>query len=193
MDRQVARALKAMSTVAAIARELDTRAYLWGGWLSDVLVGRVLREHSDIDYLTVDLRPLVDAFDARLAGQGWEARHALDDCLLAARREGIKLHLGHIHMGTCVDWKHNGDRGSIRFPSDWLHEEPLDFYGLQVHVVEPELGYVLKTHPGLMNAGWEPRDKDRADLQVLQATLIEKRVDLDALASQVISVGQAGP
>jgi hypothetical protein len=80
-----------MAAITAIAGELDTRAYVWGGWSFDLLTGRFLREHSDIDYLVVDLRHLADRFGARLSRGGWQVRPALDDCLLSAQRLGQGL------------------------------------------------------------------------------------------------------
>ena len=55
-------------------------------------------------------------------------------------------------------------------------------------VVEPELGYVLKLDPHLMNSGWAARDKDRADIEVLRALLADRHVDLGALPGWVKSV-----
>ena len=89
---------------------------------------------------------------------------------------------------SVVNWKHNGNDGSILFPADWLREEPVGFLDVQVHVVKPEFGYVLKTNPGLMNPKWNLRDKDQADIEVLRTLLLEGRVNLDSLCPQVSSI-----
>jgi hypothetical protein len=60
--------------------------------------------------------------------------------------------------------------------------------GVHVHVVRPELGHVLKTNPSLMNPEWTARDKDRADIEVLEALLRKEGIALGALPSQVAAV-----
>ena len=188
-----------MALIEAIAAELGTSAYIWGGWAPDIYQGRFLREHSDIDCFIVDLYRLFTPFNERLLQESWQVGDPLDGHLLWAKRDGVKLHLGHIEIdapqkggvdsnGCIVNWKHNGNHGSIFFPTDWLRKEAVRFLGLEVHVVEPQLGYVLKMNPRLMNPDWTSRDKDRADLEVLRAMLLEKQVDLDSLLLQVKSV-----
>jgi hypothetical protein len=197
MDEQ--RSLEAMTTIEALSAELGTRAYVWGGWSLDIHQGRVTREHSDIDCFVVDLYRLFAPFRDRLLEQGWETRDPLDGHLLGASRDGIRLALGHVELeagagaggagdGGIVNWKHNGNRGSILFPAAWLRREVVPFLGVELHIAEPELAYVLKTNPHLMNPDWSARDRDRADIALLRAMLAEKRVDLDTLLSQVQSV-----
>lgn len=46
-------------------------------------------------------------------------------------------------------------------------------------------GYVLKTHPTLMNPTWAFRAKDEADLSLLEEILRQKGVDVALLSVQV--------
>ena len=178
-----------MALIEAISAELGTLAYIWGGWMLDIYKGQFLRDHSDVDCFVVDLYQLFARFGERLFQEGWQVRNPLDGHLLWAEKDGVKLHLGHVEFDdSVVNWKHNGDDGSILFPADWLREDAVKFLGIEVHVVKPEFGYVLKMNPQLMNLDWAPRDKDQADTEVLRAMLLEKQVDLDLLLPQVKSV-----
>lgn len=180
--------LDAMALIETVSAELGTVPYLWGGWTVDIYHGRPTRAHGDIDCFVVDLHQHVPAFSERLLEAAWEVRTVLDGYLLAAKKDGVKLQLGHVEIrGSVVYWKHNGNEGTILFPVDWLSADPVPFLGITVHVAEPELGYVLKTNPSLMNPDWQPREKDRADIDLVTNVLLEKQVDLDALVSRVSS------
>jgi hypothetical protein len=178
--------LDAMALIEAISAELGTVPYLWGGWTVDIYHGRPTRAHGDIDCFVVDLHQHVPAFSERLLEAAWEVRTVLDGYLLAAKKEGVKLQLGHVEIsGAAVDWKHNGNAGSILFPVAWLRPDPIAFLGVTVHVAAPELGYVLKTNPSLMNPDWQPREKDRVDTDRLRDVLLGKHIDLDSLSLRV--------
>jgi hypothetical protein len=178
-----------MALIESISVELDTRAFIWGGWMPDVYKGRLLREHSDIDYYVIDLHRFLASLHERLFRDSWEVRKELGGYLLCATRGGVKLHLGHVEISDrVVEWKHNGVDDSIFFPVDWLGQEPIAFLGVHVHVVKPELGYVLKTSPGLMNPEWTWRDKDQTDIEMLRALLLAKGVDVESLRPHVRAV-----
>jgi len=183
------RYLDAMALVEAVSAEIGTTSYIWGGWTLDIHHGQLLRAHGDIDCLVTDLHQHLVPFSERLQEASWEVKTVLDGHLLSARREGVKLQLGHVEIhGDVAHWKHNGNQGTILFPAGWLGADPAPFLGVTVHVAGPELGYVLKTHPQLMHPDWQPRDKDRADIDRLQDTLLKKQVDLHSLSFRVSSM-----
>jgi hypothetical protein len=181
--------LDALALVEAVASEIGTTSYIWGGWTLDIHEGRLLRAHGDIDCFVTDLHQHLGPFSERLQEAGWKVKTVLDGYLLSARKEEVKLQLGHVEIhGDTVHWKHNGNEGTILFPADWLRAEPVPFLGVIVHVAGPELGYVLKTNPSLMNPDWQPRDKDQADIDRLKDLLLEKQIDLDTLNAKVSSI-----
>ena len=180
--------IAAMALIEQVSAKLDTVAYIWGGLTIDIYEGRFLREHSDIDYFIVDLQRLSARFGKALLCENWDVKTVLNGHLLVARKDGIKLHLGNVEIDDVVNWRHNGDSGTITFPASWLREHLVDFCGVQVHIVEPELGYVLKTNPDLMNPEWKPREKDKLDIKPLEKILVQKGANPDLLCLRVNSV-----
>ncbi len=168
------RFLVAMRFVENLASELATTAYIFGGFTADVYTGTYLRDHGDIDYLIPGFHDQCNAIAQSLDNHGWHVNIYLGAHLLSAKKDGIKLHLGHIEIHQEVVWKHNGLDGAILFPIEWLNKKGIPFHGIAVHVTEPELTYVLKTRPDLMNSCWTARDKDKADLQILEALILKK-------------------
>ena len=100
---------------------------------------------------------------------------------------GIKIHLGHIEVGEQVRWIHNpaSETGVLCFPTTWLSSDKYVIHEISVHVVEPELEYVLKRWPELLNPQWVPRQKDTIALEWVESFLEERGVDRRVLRSQV--------
>jgi hypothetical protein len=163
--------LAAVKLVEKFSTDLHSTSWVWGGLTTDISQGCILREHDDLDYLTQHLHELVDPLTGKFQAAGWSARR-LENGDLKLKKDGIKIQLGHIEFSQKVRWTHNGERGSLFFPTDWLPRQPKRFYDLDVHVVAPELQYVLLEQPELLNPDWRPRKKDMAAKAYLK-TLLE--------------------
>lgn len=79
-------------------------------------------------------------------------------------------------------------KGSLLFPLAWLSLDAVEFYGTEIHVVAPELQYVLKTHPELLNPDWQIREKDILDKEHLRDILIQKGTEICSLHKLVTSI-----
>jgi len=179
--------LLTMVLMERFSKVLGSISYIWGGLSIDIYKGRFLRSHSDIDYLVLDLQRLAQDFAELLFSEGWDVKAILNDHLLIAGKDNIKLHLGNIEIDDVVNWRHNGDNGTITFPVGWLREYPIDFYDVQVHVVEPEFSYVIKSLPSLMNPEWVSRGKDQTEIKILEGLLVQRDVESGLLTSLVNS------
>lgn len=179
--------LDAMTSIETVSTICNTTSWVWGGFGVDINYGRILREHDDLDFLTLNLGLLIPEFTGGFTRRGWQVQH-LDNGDLKLRKEGIKAQLGNVEVTAKAKWTHDGDKGYICFPIDWLHLRPVQFCDRELHVVGPELLYVLKENPELLNSKWIRRDKDIADLAYLRELLREKRYDVETLASCVTSV-----
>ena len=113
----------------------------------------------------------------------------------------LNLHTAAVHIAcwnpmddavlTVADvakWTHNGEKGSLLFPCSWLNEEATEFYGREVHVVAPELQYVLKENPELLNPDWMVREKDIFDKEYLRDILLKRKIDICSLHELVSSM-----
>lgn len=166
--------LLAMRLVEAYSKNLSTVSWVWGGFTIDIYENRILREHDDLDYLTLNLHVLILEFTKLFEHNGWRAR-LLENGDLKLKREGIKIQLGHIELFDKAHWTHNGDKGSIWFPSEWL----------SVHVVEPEFQYVLLEYPQLLNFDWKPREKDILARNYLKCRIESRGIHPQSLFEQV--------
>jgi len=181
------RHLDTIALVESVSRSLDTISWIWGGYTPDIYLGRILREHADIDYLTLNLHRLKSKIAATFSERGWQAKD-LENGDLSLKKDNVKVHLGNIEIGDAARWTHIGEQGALLFPASWLSEEAVEFYGTEVHVVAPELQYVLKEYPELLNPAWIIREKDILEKEHLRRILLEKGIDVCSLHELVSSV-----
>jgi hypothetical protein len=151
--------LSEMELVETFSKNLETTSWIWGGFVVDIYENRILREHDDLDYLTLNLHSLISKFSELFTNSGWQV-NVLENGDLKLKGNGIKIHLGHVEVSNKARWTHNGDKGSIWFPFEWLKSTPVIFCGIEVHVVEPEFQFVMLEHPQILNPSWKHRDKD---------------------------------
>ena len=176
--------ISAMKTVEEFSTALNSTSWVWGGLTADVYAGKILREHHDLDYLTLHLHEIFDPLSVQFQNTGWSAR-PLSNGDLKLEKDGVKIHLGHIDIGQDARWTHNGDLGSLYFPQQWLVSAARNFCGLDIHVVAPQLQYVLLAHPELLNPDWEPREQDHTARAFFNSFLETSGIDIDRLRTLI--------
>ncbi len=178
--------LDAMWLVENVSRLLNTVSWIWGGFVTDIYTGQILREHDDLDCLTLNLHSLKRKFTDAFTGHGWQVQNLVNGDL-KLKKDGVKVHLGNVELSGMAKWTHNGEQGSLLFPGLWLSFEVLKFAGMELHVVAPELQYTLKEHPELLNPNWVLREKDIVEKEYLQGILPERGITICSVHELVIS------
>lgn len=179
--------LQAMGLVETYSKSLNTSSWIWGGFTIDIFENRILREHDDLDYLTLNLHSLIPQFITLFENNGWQA-NLLENGDLKLKREGIKMHLGHVELSDKARWTHNGDEGSIWFPKEWLNPKSINFCGHEIHVVAPEFQYVMIERPQILNPNWSHREKDIVAQKYLRSCIEGKGISPQSLFEQVSDV-----
>ena len=179
--------LDAMRLVESVSRSLKTVSWIWGGFTTDIYVGRILREHDDLDYLTLNLHPLKSKFAEAFSSHGWQTENLVNGDL-KLKKDSLKVHLGNVEFGEAAKWTHNGEKGSLLFPVSWLNLDVVEFSGMELHVIASELQYVLKDRPELLNPDWLIREKDVLEKEYLQDILVKKGIDVCSLHELIISI-----
>jgi hypothetical protein len=179
--------LDTFNLVECLTQSVGTTSWVWGGYVTDICMGRILRDHDDVDYLTLNLHALLSEIMEAFSNRGWQTK-VLVNGDLSLKKEGVKVHLGNLEFGELARWTHNGEQGALLFPLSWLSPDVIKFYGMGIHVVAPELQYVLKEHPELLNPDWLLREKDRHDKEYLRDILMQKGTEICSLYQLVIRV-----
>ncbi|MEU4834306.1 hypothetical protein [Streptosporangium sp. NPDC023615] len=149
--------------VSALLRDAGCEVWIGGGWGIDALVGRITREHRDLDLLhRVEQEPLlIGTLEA--AGfverpgvsPGRPARFVMTD------RDGHDLDLHPLLFapdGSAVQ-RIDTDGGTLSYPADCFVTGVID--GVRV----PCLSAGRQVH---FHQGYEPGDQDRHDMALLR-------------------------
>ena len=176
-----------MQLVEKVSTSIHTLSWIWGGYTVDVYENRILRQHEDIDYLTLNLHDLLPQFTQLFENDGWQTTLLVNGDL-KVERDSVKIQLGHVELLDKARWTHNGDKGSIWFPREWLNSKPVNFCGVGIHVAAPEFQYVLIEHPQMLNPVWRNREKDNAAQKYLRRYVEEKGGAPQSLCAQVSDV-----
>ncbi|MFI1385229.1 nucleotidyltransferase domain-containing protein [Embleya sp. NPDC020886] len=162
-DRQIALIVE----VQDLARELGIQVWLRGGWAMDFYLGRITREHADVDWFAwaQDAPALTEAFSAR--GFVRLAQAPVEQQLDYAAG-GVELGFaflaldpeGHVIVA-------GGPWAGARWPERMLETPPGRLGGLSCPIISPEAQVEIK----LMTPTWMPhrprRAKDVEDVERL--------------------------
>ena len=185
-ERNQQKQLDAMRLVEHVSDSLNTLSWIWGGLTTDIYMGRILREHDDLDYLTWNLYLLKLDFIEAFSSYGWQVQILVNGDL-KLKKDCVKVQLGNVELGENAKWTHNSEQGSLFFPASWLKLDSIEFLGMELHVIAPELQYVLKDHPDLLNPNWVLREKDILEKEYLQNILLKRGIDICSLCELIVS------
>ena len=166
----------------------STRTYVWAGLVQDILAGKFLREHRDVDGFTLNLWGVRYEMAALYEQRGYAISFLDDVHILRIDRDGVHAVFNRLEFdGETAMWRHAGDEGTVYFPKQWLSDTPQCFYDTRVFVSGIEFEYSIKTHPHLLNPEWAGRTKDADALKWLNSMLDEQQIDREGILRQIWS------
>ena len=180
--------LEFLRNIAEVSTTCGTRTYIWGGFTIDILEGRFVRKHHDLDGFTLNLLDVLPEMMALYAARGYAAEFREDIDMLTIRQDGLHASLNRLEVdGPIAMWRHIGDEGTVYFPVEWLDAVPRDFYGVSVYSAGIQLDYALKTNVRLINAIWTSREHDHTAIVALERMMAERNLDPEEFLRHVWS------
>ncbi|MHB0859282.1 MAG: nucleotidyltransferase domain-containing protein [Anaerolineae bacterium] len=167
-----------LKDIFEVSAACGTRTYIWGGFAVDILEGKFLREHHDLDGFTHDLLSVRERMTALFGARGYVVAFRDDFDMLSIARDGLHAAFNRLEVnGETAMWRHIGNEGTLYFPVQWLDDAPRPFYDAQVYLAGVAFEYTLKTNIRMLNAEWSPREKDRAALVYLERAMTLNGLD----------------
>ena len=174
--------------IAEVSAACETVTYIWGGMTVDLLEGRFLREHHDLDGFTLDLLDVRGGMAVHYEERGYAVEWRSDIDMLVIRRDGLHAAFNRLEIdGETAMWRHVGREGTVYFPAAWLDAAPREFHGVEVTCAGAQLDYALKTNVRLTHATWEAREKDQAAIAYLEKILAEQCQEPEVFLRQIWS------
>jgi hypothetical protein len=180
--------LSFLEDISAVSDACDTVSYIWGGLPVDVLEGRFLREHHDIDGFTLDLKDKRGDLEESYRCRDYDTRYMDEWDILVIEKSGLQASFNRLEIDRdTAMWRHIGDAGALFFPREWLPEAPLEFCGVKVYISGIQFEYAIKTSPWILGPEWTGREKDRQAAEYLARKLAEAGICADDVLSRVWS------
>ena len=177
MDETTAGQLRVIRKVIALTRAAGIPAWLFGGWGLDARIGRITREHGDVEFWVERINAerskavLVGAGATALATQPPEeaceftwADVPFSTAYFDRRPDGSSVQL----LGRWSDWL---------FPPGSFGDEPGTLDGMPVLVMSVSGMLAMKEQFPHLRNGRPWRQKDIADIEVLRALAAKDGVD----------------
>lgn len=172
-----------LTAIQEVSEDLGTPTYIWGGLVPDIMLGKFVRPHHDIDGFTINLNSNIGAISRKFSRYGFKVSYLSEFGMLQIHSDGIHCGLNCLEIKRQnAYWHHVGDYGTIVFPADWLDSSPRDFYGVKLCTSGARFEYAIKTNVHLLNPEWRPREVDHQAARLMAKTLsIEKEEDASFL------------
>lgn len=180
--------LAILDDIGAVSEACSTRTFVWAGLVPDILQGRFLREHRDVDGFTLNLLEKRDALSEAYRVRGYAITFLDEFGMLRIDRNGMHAAFNRLEIRRRIAmWRHIGDRGTVYFPANWLPTTPNIIHGIKVYTSGLRFEYCIKKEPSLLSPVWKRREKDAEALAWLHEKLIEEGTDPDALFRDIWS------
>ena len=187
-SRENQRYLTFLRDIYEVSQACQTVTYIWGGFTLDIVEGRFLREHHDLDGFTHGLLELLPTLTELYAQRGYATTFREDIHMLVIAKEGLHAAFNRLDIdGDIAMWRHIGEEGTVYFPVGWLDAAPRPFYDTWVYSAGLQLDYTLKSNIRITHATWELRDKDHEALEQLERALAAAELDPEEFLRQVWS------
>jgi len=180
--------LQFLQDIYEVSSALSTRTTIWGGMVVDILCGKFLRDHHDIDGFVLNLLSVRTEMADMFSERGYTTSYQDEYDLLRIDKGDLHAAFNRLEIeGDLAMWRHVGDQGTVYFPAGWLDPTPRRFYGVRAHISGVRFEYAIKTNVHLLNPEWRLRDKDRAAIAILQAELHRRGFDERNVLAQIWS------
>jgi hypothetical protein len=174
MDEKTERQLRVIRQVIAVMQAADISAWLFGGWGLDARIGRITREHGDVEFWVERIHAgrskavLVGSGAMALATQPPEeaGEFTLDDVLFSTayfdrRPDGSFSQ----PLGRFSDWL---------FPPGSFGDEPTMLDGTPILAMSASSMLAMKEQFPRLRNGRPWRQKDIADIEILRRLAAEE-------------------
>jgi hypothetical protein len=167
---------------------LNIKSYVWGGYVQDIIEGKILREHGDIDVfienMDIYIKDIVKLFEKAK----YKYKYHNDIQMLNLEKSNIKTTINPIEfIGKTAIWKHIGEQGFINFPREWLDSEYRNFYNLSIRTSGIKFEYCSRRIIKDMNPNWTDkiREKDIKSIEYFEKKLHEENIDPNELLEKI--------
>jgi hypothetical protein len=180
--------LNMVNDINTVSKEVGKKFYVWGGFVQDILEGKFIREHKDLDMFAEDLELIIDKVIGVFEKLEYECQYNNDISMLRVDKNNKHIGINPLEIKYDVAiWKHIGQKGFVIFPKDWLDQEPRIFYDTKVLTAGYKFEYTFRKIAKYLNPKWNERDKDKEAKEYYKNILDKNKIKEEDLLKKIWS------
>jgi len=181
--------LQIMRDITEVSDKLNTKTYIWGGFVIDLIEGKFVREHSDLDGFILNMDILLDRLISEFEKREYIVKYNEKFCILAIYKDELHAGFNVLHENKGIaEWQHIGKNGSVYFPYEWLDQEPRNFYDIKICTANIKFEYGFRNIALQINPEWSNRRaKDIEAIKYYSEKLCDIDVDTKKIEGEIWS------
>jgi hypothetical protein len=182
--------LELLKIVYLIAGKLNIKAYIWGGFVQEIIENKYSRNHRDLDMFIENLDTKINDITEVLERENIKYEYKEQFKMLVLYRNSVHIGINPVLFEhTIAIWKHIGDKGFVIFLKEWLDNKFRDYNGINVLTAGIKFEYCFRKIAKYVNPDWKNknREKDIKNLEYYKNKLIQKSIDPKELLQYIYS------
>lgn len=181
--------LQIIKDISEISENLGVKTFIWGGFVIDLIEGKFVREHSDLDGFILNMDAVLNKLIVGFEERGYTTKFNENFRILAIYKDDLHAAFNVLSEDRGIaEWQHIGKNGSVYFPYDWLDQEPRKFYGINIYTSNVKFEYGFKNIAPLINPDWSNRrPQDIKAINYYKEKLADMGVSTDQVEEEIWS------
>jgi hypothetical protein len=167
---------------------LGIKSYVWGGFVQDIIEGKILREHGGLDMFMENMDSNIIDLEKYFIKNGYKYKYDNDLQMINIEKDDVRNTLNPIiFKNETAIWKHIGNFGFMCFPKEWLDTEYREFYNVKVLTSGILFEYSVRKIIKYMNPEWtnKIREKDIVANKYYENKILEMNINPKELMEKI--------
>ena len=190
--------VECISKIIDVSNELGVKFYVYGGFVQDIMEGKLLRDHSDINIFMENMDNSIEFILKYLNDNGLEADYTKHWGFISVgkyythlKKDYVRIYISSIEFNQKnAIWKYYGKKGFMCFPKNWLDKKYRMFYNLKILTSGIKFEYCYRILYKYTKDMFYPKDKVEKHILALnyyEQKLREKNINPFEIFSNIWS------
>ena len=150
--------LQILKDISEVSERLDAKIYIWGGFVIDLIEGKFVREHDDLDGFILNMDSILNELISEFEKREYTVKYNEKFRILAIYKGDLHAAFNILYENKGIaEWQHIGENGSVYFPYEWLDQKPRIFYEIEIYTSNIQFEYCFRNIAPLVNPEWSKR------------------------------------
>jgi hypothetical protein len=177
-----------LKDIYSVTNTLNIKAFIWGGFVQDIIENQYSRKHKDLDMFIEELDTKKEIIIKAFIEKNYKYEYKESFKMLVLYKNNIHVAINPIMFDHNIAiWKHIGDKGFVVFPKEWLDKEPREFNGINILTAGIKFEYGFRKIAKYLNPEWKEREKDIIGMEYYKNKLMNENIKEEDILNNIYS------